>query len=78
MRLHGTAKFHSKGVWVQGYGKPQLSDCLLGLSTPGCYGMGGEGSEVLRPVPASSNTEEEASNKKDGDLDKDRVHVGLD
>lgn len=44
VRLDGTTKFHSKGVWVQGDGKPQLSDCLLGLSTPGCYGMGGEGS----------------------------------
>lgn len=64
VRLHGPAKFHSKGVWVQGYGKPQLSDCLLGLSISGCYGMGGEGSEVLRPAPASSNTEQEVPNKR--------------
>lgn len=34
--------------------------------------------KALRPAPASSNTEQLAPNKKDGDLDEDRAQVGLD
>lgn len=40
-------------------------------------GMGWE-EKALRPAPASSNTKQLAPNKKDGDLDEDRVQVGLD